>query len=129
MAWTTDRYLNLKFNKTLSELSNEYEKWLYAFKNLHRLRKMPQELEANIFNTLFELAEIANFKHTERVIYEDSLKDYRDLKTPQEPISKKAERKVEQKADQKASAKKHLKLPKICYQVRFQMKKLPNLRI
>jgi len=70
-----------KFEKSLSELQNDYERWLYAFKNLHRLREKPHELEEGIFHKLFELAEIAKMKDKERNVYENSLKDYRDLKS------------------------------------------------
>jgi predicted transposase/invertase (TIGR01784 family) len=70
-----------KFNKELNELQTDYDKWLYAFKNLHRLREMPKELEQGIFKKLFELAEIAKMDEKERSVYEDSLKDYRDLKS------------------------------------------------
>jgi len=75
-------YLEIpKFDKGLSALSNDYERWLYAFKNLHKLREMPKELEHGIFKKLFELAEIARMDEKERSVYEDSLKDYRDLKS------------------------------------------------
>ena len=52
-------YLEIpKFNKTLSELQNDYEKWLFAFKNLHKLSDRPKELEEGIFKRLLELCEI-----------------------------------------------------------------------
>jgi len=75
-------YLEIpKFKKELSELDDDYDRWLYAFKNLHKLREMPKELEQGIFRKLFELAEIAKMDERERSVYEDSLKDYRDLKS------------------------------------------------
>ncbi len=70
-----------KFKKELPELENDYDRWLFAFKNLHRLREMPKELEQGIFKKLFELAEIATMDEKERSVYEDSLKDYRDLRS------------------------------------------------
>lgn len=74
-------YLEIpKFEKALEELVSDYERWLFAFKNLHRLREMPRELEEGVFKRLFELAEIAKMQPKERTFYEDSLKDYRDLK-------------------------------------------------
>jgi len=66
MAGTTDKYINLFTD--------------FAFKNLHRLREMPKNLEEGIFKRLFELAEIARMEPQDRTFYEDSLKDYRDLK-------------------------------------------------
>ncbi len=75
-------YLEIpKFNKSINELQSDYERWLFAFKNLHKLSDMPKELEEGIFKKLFELAEIARMQPKERFIYEDSLKDYWDLKS------------------------------------------------
>ncbi|MGB3618373.1 MAG: Rpn family recombination-promoting nuclease/putative transposase, partial [Catalinimonas sp.] len=70
-----------KFNKELGELESDHDRWLYAFKNLHRLKEKPKELEQGVFKKLFELAEIAKMDDRERSVYEDSLKDYRDLKS------------------------------------------------
>lgn len=82
-------YLEIpKFNKGLGELQNDCEKWLFAFKNLHRLREMPRELEEGVFKKLFDLAEIAGMQPTERTVYEDSLKDYWDLKSSMETYFK-----------------------------------------
>ena len=66
-------YLEIpKFNKSLSELDNDYDRWLYAFKNLHKLKNCPKELEQGIFKRLFELAEIEKLdpwsrRHTMKV--------------------------------------------------------------
>lgn len=82
-------YLEIpKFHKELEELSNDYERWLYAFKNLHRLRDRPKALEEGVFKKLFELAEIASMKTRERTVYENSLKDYWDLKSSMETYFK-----------------------------------------
>ncbi|MDP5172050.1 MAG: Rpn family recombination-promoting nuclease/putative transposase [Bacteroidia bacterium] len=82
-------YLEIpKFDKKLDELASDYEKWLFAFKNLHRLREMPKELEEGIFKKLFQLAEIAKMKPKDRTFYEDSLKDYWDLKSSMETYFK-----------------------------------------
>lgn len=51
-----------------------------VFKNLHRLQKMPEELQEGVFQKLFELAEIAKMDKKDQMMYEDSLKAYRDLK-------------------------------------------------
>ncbi len=100
-------YLEIpKFDKGLSALSNDYERWLFAFKNLHRLREMPKELEEGIFKRLFDLAEIAKMRPRERTFYEDSLKDYRDLKSSMETYFKegRAEGKAEGKAEMAKNA-------------------------
>ena len=70
-----------KFNKTLQELENDYERWLFAFKNLHKLSNLPVELTEGIFKRLFEIAEIAKMDRKELAIYQESLKDYWDLKS------------------------------------------------
>ncbi len=74
-------YLEIpKFTKPVEALENDFDRWLFAFKNLHRLREMPPELEAGIFKKLFAVAEIARMDDLERHTYQESLKDYRDLK-------------------------------------------------
>ena len=66
-------YLTLpNFTKNLAELTTLQDKWFYAFRHLHELDDIPQEL--------FDAAQIACFTPIERQAYEDSLKYYRDLK-------------------------------------------------
>ena len=69
-----------KFDKTLEELNTLYEKWLYALKNLYKLTQRPKELCDNVFDRLFEEAEIAKFSPQEMREYEASKKAYRDIK-------------------------------------------------
>lgn len=74
-------YLSMpKFKKSLGELTNNFEKWLYAFKHLSELETVPNELTESIFLQFFERAKIANFSPDEYKSYETSLKYYRDLK-------------------------------------------------
>ncbi len=74
-------YLEMpKFNKSESELTTHFDKWLYVLKNLPRLESRPQKLQERVFERLFRVAEIARFTSTEMDAYEDSLKIYRDLK-------------------------------------------------
>ncbi|XCN74237.1 MAG: Rpn family recombination-promoting nuclease/putative transposase [Candidatus Electrothrix aestuarii] len=70
-----------KFKKDIHELTSDYERWLYAFKNLHRLKNHPEELKAGIFKRLIEIAEIARYNEAEQRDYQESLKDYWDLKS------------------------------------------------
>ena len=73
-------YLEIpKFTKTLSELTSDYDRWLYLFKNLHKLRDCPEELEQGIFKRLFDLAEIKKLNPMEQETYERSLKKYWDI--------------------------------------------------
>ncbi|GAB4028504.1 Rpn family recombination-promoting nuclease/putative transposase [Spirosoma gilvum] len=73
-------YLEMpKFTKSISQLETQADKWQYIFKNLERLRKRPPEIKEQIFQQLFDAAEVAKFGKTERARYEQSLKHYRDL--------------------------------------------------
>ncbi len=74
-------YLEMpKFNKTIDELESRFDKWLFVIKNLNRLEQVPLKLQEQIFNKVFETAEIAKFTPQQIHLYEDSLKYYRDLK-------------------------------------------------
>jgi len=73
-------YLEMpKFNKDVDELENRFEKWLYVLRNLNRLDRIPEKLKEQIFEKVFETAEIAKFTPDQVRSYEDSLKYYRDL--------------------------------------------------
>lgn len=68
------------FHKTEDELETDQDKWLFLFKNLHRLQAIPARLQEKVFLRLFEKAKIAKFDPEERQAYESSLKYYRDMK-------------------------------------------------
>lgn len=69
-----------KFNKSIDELETHFDKWLYVLNNLHKLNRLPEKLKEQVFEKVFEVAEIAKFTREEYISYEDSLKYYRDLK-------------------------------------------------
>jgi len=74
-------YLEMpKFNKSVDELETRFDKWLYVLRNLNKLDRIPDKLREQIFDKLFETAEIAKFTQDQVRSYEDSLKYYRDLK-------------------------------------------------
>ena len=74
-------YLEMpKFNKTVDQLETRFDKWLYVIRNLNRIQRVPDKLQEQIFDKLFEAAEIAKFTPEQVRSYEDSLKYYRDLK-------------------------------------------------
>jgi len=74
-------YLEMpKFNKTVDQLETRFDKWLYVIRNLNRIQRVPEKLQEQIFDKLFEAAEIAKFTPEQVRSYEDSLKYYRDLK-------------------------------------------------
>jgi predicted transposase/invertase (TIGR01784 family) len=73
-------YLEMsRFDKTIDELDNHYEKWLFILKNLHLLDNIPSKLREKAFQKIFRVAEIAKYNPKERQKYEDSLKHYRDI--------------------------------------------------
>jgi predicted transposase/invertase (TIGR01784 family) len=74
-------YLQMpNFNKSEEELETHFDKWLYVFKNLHKLHDRPKRLQERVFEKLFSIAEIAKFTADEADAYEESLMVYRDLK-------------------------------------------------
>jgi predicted transposase/invertase (TIGR01784 family) len=74
-------YLTMpNFNKTEDALETDQDKWLFLFKNLHKLQAIPARLQQEIFVSIFEKAQIAKFNPEERLAYENSLKYYRDMK-------------------------------------------------
>ncbi len=68
-----------KFKKVESELETTFDKWLYVLKHLSELQNKPRALQERVFEKLFKAAEIAKFTKEERMKYEESLKQYRDL--------------------------------------------------
>jgi len=69
-----------KFTKKLEELTTRFDKWLYVIRNLNRLERIPDTLREQVFDQLFESAEIARFTPDQVRSYEKSLKYYRDMK-------------------------------------------------
>ncbi|MBR2103320.1 MAG: PD-(D/E)XK nuclease family transposase [Prevotella sp.] len=99
-------YLEMpKFNKTESELVSMYDKWLFVLKNLTRLMERPAALQERIFTRLFEQAEIARFTPDESRIYEESLKQYRDLRN----VVNSAERRGREAANQENARRMKVK--------------------
>ncbi|TAE04522.1 MAG: hypothetical protein EAZ97_00185, partial [Bacteroidetes bacterium] len=94
-------YLEIpKFNKELEELENDFERWLYAFKNLHKLRDKPEELQFGIFKRLMELAEISCYNKKEQAVYQESLKEYWDLKSAMDTYFKEGKEEGLQEGEQ-----------------------------
>lgn len=74
-------YLEMpKFDKPLEKLKTRFEKWVYLLKNLTHIDRIPEQLRGELFERLFETAEIAKFTPEQLTSYEDSLKAYRDMK-------------------------------------------------
>jgi len=74
-------YLEMpNFNKSVSELETNFDRWMYVLQQLPGLENRPAVLKDRIFQKVFETAEIAKFSPADKVKYEESLKYYRDLK-------------------------------------------------
>ncbi len=74
-------YLEMpKFNKTIDEINTRFEKWLYVLRNLAKLDRIPDKLREQIFEKVFETAEIARFTTDQVRNYEESLNVFRDIK-------------------------------------------------
>ncbi len=73
-------YIELpKFTKTIDELQNHFEQWLFVLKHLPDLEYQPSSLQDNVFKQLFDTAQITNLSQEDRQAYENSLKYYRDM--------------------------------------------------
>jgi predicted transposase/invertase (TIGR01784 family) len=69
------------FNKNENELETKFDKWCYFLKNLESFDHIPSILNEPIFQKAFSTAELAAFTIQERDHYEQSLIQYRDLKS------------------------------------------------
>ena len=74
-------YLEMpNFNKTEDELETDFDLWLYFFKHLDSLDEMPRVfMGKDEFEEAFHKASLGALSHKEHLVYEDSLKAYRDL--------------------------------------------------
>jgi len=69
-----------KFTKKQEELETKFDKWMYVLKNLEYLERLPGAIQEKIFSKVMETAELVNLEKKDRKAYEESLKNYRDLK-------------------------------------------------
>ena len=73
-------YLEMpKFTKSIDELENHFDRWLYVIRNLSRLESYPEQLQEKIFKKFFEVAEIGQLNQEARDAYDRSLKYYWDM--------------------------------------------------
>ncbi|HRK28729.1 MAG TPA: Rpn family recombination-promoting nuclease/putative transposase [Chitinophagales bacterium] len=69
------------FNKRENELITKFDKWCYFLKNLESFDHVPKILNEPIFQKAFGAAELASLTAQQRDNYEQSLIQYRDLKS------------------------------------------------
>lgn len=108
-------YLEMpKFRKTEQELVTDFDKWLYAIKNLATLMERPAALQDAIFQRFFEQAEIAKFNSNDLRSYRESQKDFWDMCAVTETAEKKDALKDWQKEWKKDALKAKLNLSRPC---------------
>jgi predicted transposase/invertase (TIGR01784 family) len=74
-------YLEMpNFKKLENELSSRLDKWLFFIRHLEDFQTIPTIFSDEIFAQAFEKTELAKFGQAELDSYENSLKNYRDLK-------------------------------------------------
>lgn len=74
-------YLEMpNFKKAETDLNTRLDKWLYFIRHLEDFQTIPAIFKDEVFTQAFEKAELAKFNKTELDSYENSLKNYRDLK-------------------------------------------------
>ena len=71
-------FLELPKVRTISQSSTELEKFCYAMHNMTVLKSRPREMTSEIFEILFNCAEIAKFTPEEKVKYEHDMTTERD---------------------------------------------------
>ncbi|MGJ7031393.1 Rpn family recombination-promoting nuclease/putative transposase [Niabella hirudinis] len=86
------------FNLEAAELKTDLERWMYMLRNMAKMEKIPVSLCTEVFQKLFTIAEIANLKKEEYMLYQRDLLDkwteYSVLKTAEEKgLEKGAEQK------------------------------------
>ena len=72
-------YLQLPcFTKEENDCKTDFERWIYIFKNMEILERIPWAAKNSIFAKLGEIAEVANLSKLQRRQYDHDLKVYRD---------------------------------------------------
>ena len=77
-----------KFHKKLEELESNVDKWIYFLKHAENMEAIPRELEGNLMEQAFQIAERAKMTDEEESRYEALETDYRDRLSEME-LSKK----------------------------------------
>ena len=101
------------FNKTIDELENNFDKWIYVLKNLDTFDRIPDKIKDKIFQKLFTVAEYCKLNSDEQLAYELSLSYYRDLysmiKTAKKDAKKEEQDKYEKLLEQERKEKEQAK--------------------
>ena len=68
------------FKKSLVELITPQDNWLYILNHLPEMQEVPAPFQHGILGKIFKVADMANLTREERRDYEESVKQYRDLR-------------------------------------------------
>jgi predicted transposase/invertase (TIGR01784 family) len=72
-------YLQLPyFTKEEEDCKTDFDRWIYIFKNMEILNRIPWAAKNSVFMRLGELAEVANMSEKQRRSYDKDLKILRD---------------------------------------------------
>lgn len=72
-------YLQLPlFTKEVDECCNDFERWIYVLKNMETLDRLPFAAKSAVFKRLAEITDIASLSKQERMMYDESLRKFRD---------------------------------------------------
>jgi len=94
------KFLELaNFVKEGHELEGRRDQWLYLFKNLSKLDKIPDFLDRRVFKLIFKIGEVSKLKKEERMAYEASLKSKWDTQNAFDYAVKEATEKERAKAE------------------------------
>ena len=103
------------FNIREKDITTDLERWMYILRNLAKMEKIPVILHKRIFQKLFHIAEVANLKKEEYMLYEKALldkwTDYAVRKTAKEKL-KTAEKKGMEKGMEKGAEQKSIEVVK-----------------
>ncbi len=75
------RYIFLElpsFTKEENECETDFERWIYVLKNMETLQRLPFKARSAVFKKLEEIVDIASLSKEERMMYDESIKVYRD---------------------------------------------------
>ena len=67
-----------RFKKGVDELENDYDRWVYLFRNMHKLPSRPVQFSGKEYDRLFELAKFSNFTPEELKEYMEAEKMFND---------------------------------------------------
>jgi len=63
-----------KFDKSVTELTNNTETWLYLLKHTFELNSCPPEIAGKVFKRFLEMAELKQLTSTEMETYKKNLR-------------------------------------------------------